>query len=334
MRVKPTRKQQATTTSGLSVRYLANPISIRRTLCLIASAAIVASVICSIAPATARASSSTSDTATIYFTANSSTLTTSSKTTLRNWKSTALTASVLTISGYAPKATSSAKQTRLAQARANVTKTYLKGLGIRSSITTKSVLLKVSSGNQKLANRVTLKITQRKIVPSTSPSPTATATATPSPTPTSTPSLQVSGRLTLNFADCNSEHKQVLGTSLTFQSSDVNESPITVSLADMNTASTNNNLMNCTISWSGVSLPVGEYNLTIAAQCFDVLDSDTSANSACTPTKYGYYDFELGQSKFLSGTGPISTESGVAMTINFPKQISQSGEMSLEVNLE
>ncbi|NBU32278.1 MAG: hypothetical protein EBS36_03800 [Actinobacteria bacterium] len=334
MRVNPSQNLQPKTTVRLSVQNSINSRVIRRILCWLTSALVVASVLCSTAPVTARANGNGSDLETIYFTANSSALTTSAKSTLRNLKRKALPASVLTITGYAPKTPSSARQTQLARARASATKAYLKRVGIRNSATTKFVLLKVGVGNQKLANRVTIKILQRNLVPSPSPSPTTTATATPSPSPTNTPSLEVSGRVTLNFVDCNPWHRQVLGTSLTFQPSDSNESPISVSLGDVNTSSTNNNLMNCTISWSGVSLPVGEYNLTIAAKCFEILDSETSANSACTPNKYSYYDLNLGQSKFLTGTGPTSIEGGVAMTINFPTKILQSGESSLSAYLD
>ena len=283
--------------------------------------------------AIAESSKTTTRTFTIYFGSNSSALTSAAKTALRKVFETSKSTQGLTITGYAPKKVPVSQQNRLALARANAAKSFLKRLGSKPTATIKTSLLK-SSSSQKIANKATIQVSMNKIVPTTTPSPSVSPTLTPTASPTSSPMLDVSGRLTLNFVDCNSDHQQVLGKELKFTPVSVGAEPIIFELPSSSTQAKQNNLMNCTISWNSIPLPIGSYNLSLLAQCFEILDSETSANAACTPNRYGYFDLGAGQPRTLSGLGPVSSDGTVNMELEMPNVISISGETDLEVNLD
>ena len=260
---------------------------------------------------------------TIAFSNGSSTLTPSAKRLLVQWKTPLKGAAKITVTGFAPSVRSLTRQRKLATSRAFAVASELKRLGITAIVTKKVSLLSTSASRKINGNKATIVVTSLK--PSATPS--SSASPTPSSSPSSTPSsptastFKFSGTFTLDFVDCNEFQKQVTATSMTLTSSSNGVEPIVIDLAESNTSHEANNLMNCSFSWANLAIEAGTYAVSIQAKCTDILDSDISDSTACTPGNYRRQDSQSQSTASLVGSGPTGQPGSYTMSIDLPEQI-------------
>jgi len=311
---------------------------------------LVALVVSSLAPiVTTPASASTSKT--VVFSQSSSTLNATAKQQITSWKSSLNSASKITVTGYAPKLGNRNIQATLAMKRATAVVAQLQTVGIKATFTKKAVLLTVSIKKMQSANKAMIAVTSVKpvIKPSSSPSastsaspsssPSASSSASPSISPSASsspssspePGFKFSGAYIFDFVNCNFSDPQAAvrslrGTSLTLTPSSPGATPMTFPLSIENTGNADNKLMNCKVSWQGLSVPSGTYRLKVDVAC--VLDSDDlSTVEACRPSNY---QDQIGS---ISGTGPTGAGPQFSMSVEYPIDvvISQDTSISYEI---